>query len=132
MAEIGNLHIDSQDDNMATFLDLMTFILLNRGDKTFIGYDEDHIATMVAKHLADNTCWITHDYHGNITGMIIATPNHQDKLLFIDENLSMNTTNLVAFARRAKEVFKGYTLEFFKHGKYHLDKGNELYDRLTA
>lgn len=114
------------------FLDLLQFVLENRGDKVFKGYDEEQIVQKLAKHLADDTCWITLDNNNKITGMIIATPNWIDRLLFIDENLAMNSANLKAFARRARNVYPNFTLEFYKNGTYHLDTKNTLYDELCS
>lgn len=98
------------------FSDLITFILLNKG-KTFNEYStEKEIAWAVHFALENKTLYYSLDEWGNINGMIMAEKREPQHVLFIIENLAMSLKNLKQFARRASQDFKGYRLEWLKHG----------------
>ena len=62
--------------------------------------------------------------------MIIATKYDKDKVIFIDQNLAMNMDNLKKFARRAKEEFKGYQLEWYKNNKHQMPNTDKVYAKI--
>lgn len=114
---------------MPNFGDLIRFIERNRKDKCFQNDSLHDIIFEVRKGLADNTLYYSMDVKGNITGMILAEikPNN---VLFITENLSMNLSNLKAFAKMAKERFPNLRLEWLKHGIHKKHDTQKLYRKL--
>jgi hypothetical protein len=114
-----------------TFGDLIDFVLFNKSDKTFIGYSISGIVEKLHKAVNNGTFYYTVNSIGMINGMIIATKHEDTKILFIDENLAMNKINLIKFAKRAKEEFKGYKLEWYKHGIHKMPNTNKVYEKLS-
>jgi len=114
-----------------TVRDLMDFILLNRGTTTFMSMSEERIASMVRDGITDETLSYTVDNQGELTGMILAVKDDKQKILFVTENLSMNLTNLKAFASRAKAQWPDYKLEAIRHGSHRKFNTTELYNKLT-
>ena len=98
------------------FKDLIDFILANRTDKVFKGYDECQIAGMLLEALEDNCLYYATD-NNRITGMILAKLSGPSKTVWVEENLAMNMSNLRAFAKKAREQFVGYDFQGFKRGK---------------
>lgn len=97
------------------FSDLVAFVINNKGN-TFKEYkDEMHIAFALKRALDKNLLYYSIDERGDISGMIMAEI-HDNNVLFIVENLSMNLKNLKEFARMAKDNFKGYKIEWLKRG----------------
>lgn len=114
-----------------TLGDLVAFVLLNRSDKSFVGFTEPEITECLVKHIGDNTLYYTTEYN-RITGMIIATVDSERRVLFIDENLAMNLTNLRQFAIWAREQFNGIHLMWRKHGVYKHHNTDKVYDKLIS
>lgn len=87
---------------------------------------------MLARGIEKGTLYYSLDEQQNINGMILATKHEDTKILFIDENLSMTKANLIKFAKRAKEEFKGYHLEWYKNGKHQLPNTDKVYAKLLT
>ena len=114
-----------------TVRDLVDFILLNRGTTTFINMEEPRIASMVRDGISDNTMFYSVNSDNQLTGMILAVKDDEQKILFVTENLAMTLTNLKAFARRAREQWPDYKLEAIRHGSHRKFNTNKLYTKLT-
>ena len=114
-----------------TVRDLVDFILLNRGTTTFMGLDEPRIASMVRDGISDNTMFYSINPDNQLTGMILAVKDDEQKILFVTENLAMTLTNLKAFARRAREQWPDYKLEAIRHGSHRKFNTSKLYSKLT-
>ena len=109
--------------------DLMRFILDNNKGKCFQNYSLHDIIFAVKKGLADETLYYSIDPKGNITGMILAEIK-PGNVLFVIENLSMNISNLKAFAKMAKERFPNLKLEWLKHGIHKKHDTDKIYKKL--
>lgn len=107
-----------------TFKHLYEFILANKKDKVFKGYDDMQIVTMLIEGLHDECLYYAADSNNQITGMILAKISVPSKTLWVEENLAMTLDNLKAFAKKAKQQFPEYTFQGFKCGK------NRNYDKL--
>lgn len=114
-----------------TIGDLYEFSLKHKADKTFIGYSNATIAEMVRDKVEKSLLWYTTDDKNRITGMILASLDYENNILFIDENLAMNKENLRRFARRARIQFNGYTLKWFKNGRYKTPNTERTYAKLS-
>lgn len=114
-----------------TVRDLVDFILLNRGTTTFMDMTEERIASMIRDGIKDETLFYTVNGNNELTGTILAIKDNSQKILFVTENLSMNITNLKAFARRAKVQWPDYKLEAIRHGSHRKFNTSKLYNKLT-
>ena len=115
-----------------TFGDLIKFILENKTDKVFIGDTELQIAQKIYDAANDKTLYYSQDEHNNITGMILAEKIEERKVIFVTENLAMNIGNLIQFAKKAKEQFKDYHLEWLKRGIYKHHNTKQFYKKLSV
>lgn len=114
-----------------TFNDLICFIILNKGD-TFKEYEnEQQIASACLTALNDGLLYYHVSRYGIIDGMIMAE-KRPNNILFVIENLAMNMSNLKDFARRSQLEFKGYKLEWLKHGIYKHHNTVAVYKKLKA
>jgi len=114
-----------------TIRDLVDFVLLNRGTTTFMGLEEPRIASMIRDGIHDGTMFYSVNSDNQLTGMILAVKDDEQKIVFVTENLAMNLTNLKAFARRAREQWPEYKLEAIRHGSHRKFNTNKLYTKLT-
>lgn len=114
---IGDMLIESQDDNMPTFKELLDFIVAHKGNKTFLYYDIAQIAFMVKEALDENSLYFVLDSNNKINGMILAKVSTASKTVWVEENLAMTMNNLKQFVRKAKTQFPGYDIEGFKHSR---------------
>ena len=114
-----------------TFGELMKFIMENKKDKTFLNYSEPQIACMVKEALDDNCLYYHQNIDGSISGMILAEISTGSRVLFVMECLSMCLSTLRLFARKAKVQFKGYRLEWMRHGKHKVFNTERVYNKLT-
>ena len=113
------------------FKDLYEFVMANKSDKTFIGYSDMRIAGMLKEGLDAGTLFYATSPDNKIVGMILAIKDPVTGVLFVTENLSMSLSNLKMFARKAREMFKGYKLEAMRHGKHRQFNTDKLYTKLT-
>jgi len=111
--------------------DLVDFIFLNKG-KTFVGYDtKDKIALLVSNHIQDGSIFYTTNQQGKIIGMILAEIDHEKKIVFVTENLSMSLPTLRLFAAKAKLNWPDYQLKWMKHGIYKHHNTDKVYKKLV-
>ena len=114
-----------------TIGDLVEFILLNKSNKTFLGYTIPEIALKVKIAADAGTLYYSTNEHGIINGMILATKHEDTKVLFVDENLAMCKDTLRKFAKRAKQEFADYKLEWQKHGIHKSHNTEKVYAKLS-
>jgi hypothetical protein len=112
-----------------TFKDLYDFVQRNKGD-TFVGYSDAGIVDLLYKHIKDHSLFYEQGHDGEITGMIIADIIHEDKIIYVQENLSMNIRRLGRFALKARETWPGYKIEYTKHGIYKAPNTEKLLKKL--
>jgi hypothetical protein len=115
-----------------TIKNLVDFVLLNRSDKTFKGDTEWDIANKIVLAIKSGVLYYSTNSMGNIDGTVLATIHTDTKILFIDENLAMNKTNLRRFAKKAKEEFPDYRLEWYKNGIHQMPNINKFYAKLSV
>ena len=113
-----------------TVRDLVDFILLNRGTTTFMDMEEPRIASILRDGISDHSLFYSVNFDNQLTGMILAVKDDEQKILLVTENLSMTLTNLKAFARRAREQWPEYKLEAIRHGSHRKFNTNKLYTKL--
>lgn len=114
------------------FSDLVDFVLLNKGD-TFKEYNtEEQIAWMLKAAIDKGLLYYSINEMGYIDGLIVAEKREEEEVLFVIENLSMTLKNLKKFAARAKEEFKGYKLEWFKHGIHKKHNTEHVWKKLCT
>jgi mRNA-degrading endonuclease YafQ of YafQ-DinJ toxin-antitoxin module len=117
------------DDMTPTFKDLVDFVIANKG-KTFVGYDHQGIVNLLYKHISDSSLYFEQDLDGKLSGMIIADFDHDNRIIYIQENLSMNLARLGRFASKARNIYPTYSIEYTKHGKYKKLNTERLYKKL--
>lgn len=111
--------------------DLFEFIKANKGNKTFIGYDDKRIVDMMLVAIKNQTLYYHTNSYGKIVGMILATIDSENGILFVDENLAMTLETLKMFARRAKKDFPNLNLQWMKNGVYKMHNTKRIYDKLS-
>jgi len=68
-----------------TIGDVVDFILLNRGDRSFVDWSEPDILWRLQKATAENTlCYCTNEYTGNITGVMIGEIRETNKFYIVN------------------------------------------------
>jgi hypothetical protein len=111
---------------------LLDFVIDNKdkGNKCFQGFNREQIAKMLIDATDEHTLFYSHNNEGKITGMIIAAKDSEKKVLYVQNNLAMCLSNLKTFAKKAKEMFTGYKLEWTKHGKLKQHNTELVYKKL--
>ena len=115
-----------------TFKDLFDFVLANKGTRTFMGYSEERIFSMLKEGIDAQTLLYAQDSLGKIIGMILAIKDDKQKILFVTENLAMSLSTLKQFASIAKERFPDYKLEAIRHKGHRKFNTSKLYSKLTT
>jgi hypothetical protein len=118
--------------NTLTIKDLYEFVKANKSNKTFIGYTDEQILVKIYDTINHGVLYYCTDSSNQISGTVLATIHTDTKILFIDENLAMNKTNLRRFAKRAKEEFPNYRLEWYKNGVHQMPNINKFYAKLSV
>ena len=113
-----------------TFKDLVEFVVVNKKDKTFLGYDEPTIIKMLLQGINDGLLLYLVNTEGKLTGMILAEKDELRKILFVTENLSMSLSNLRTFVKIARDRWSNYTLGWVKHGNEKFYNQNTVYNKL--
>lgn len=85
---------------------------------------------MLADGVRDNSLYYSVDENNNIIGMILAEVDHDEKEVFVVENLAMNLLTLRQFAEKAKKQFPNYTLAARRHGMLREFNTTKLYNKL--
>lgn len=120
---------------MATFKDIVDFIVFNKKDSNFITddgrpYTIGEITYIVQKGIDNTTlCYCTDD-NDNVTGIILAEKDVESKVLYIFENLAMSLSNLREIAKRCKEVYPDFNLEWRKKGLKHKPNTDKFYQKI--
>jgi len=114
-----------------TIKDLYDFALVNKKDRTFLGYDDQRVLSVIAQAVFAGSFYYTTDSDDNICGMLLATIDHASKDIHVDENLAMNIKTLHEYAKRAKVDYPGYTLRWRKHGKPKKYNTDKIYEKLA-
>jgi hypothetical protein len=110
--------------------DVIDFIVEHKGKTTFIALTLPQIAWMVSEAIKNKSIWIMVN-KDSISGLIIANINHEEKKIFVTENLAITIKNLKEFARRARLEFPGYTIEAVRHNCRRKFNTQKLYSKLT-
>jgi hypothetical protein len=118
-------------DVKITLGELYEFVIANKGTRTFMGLSDDEIKEMLIKGCQDGTMLFALNFNNKVSGMILAIKDSEKKILFVIENLAMTLSNLRAFAKIAKERYKGYKLEAIRHGSHRKFNTDKLYNKLT-
>jgi len=112
------------------FKDLYEFVLANKTDKTFLGYNDMQIASLLITGIKEGTLLYALNSSNKISGMILASKDDESKYLFITENLAMNLKTLKEFAKVAKERWPDYSLRWKKHGINKQHNTERVYSKL--
>ena len=114
-----------------TVQDIVNFILENKKDKVFINQTLDEIVLQVYKGVEDETIFYSTDEDGKVNGMVLAELRPDEGVLFITENLAMSLKTLKNMATTFGPRFKGYRLEWLKHGIYKQHNTDKVYKKLS-
>ena len=90
---------------------------------------EVEIASLLQYGLDNNTTLYT-SAGDNVTGVIVAIPDEENSMLWVEENLAMTLANLKQFAKEALNRFPCYDLQWRKHGICKVHNTNNLYKKL--
>lgn len=114
-----------------TFKDLVDFVLVNKGDKTFRGYSEGEIVCMLKRGIEEHSLYYEQGLDGRVIGMILAEVDHERKTIWVTENLAMSLTVLNKFAQKGKMQFPNYNLSAQRHGHDVHFNTEKLYTKLN-
>ncbi len=117
-------------NELPTFKDLYDFVMVNKTNKSFIGYSEERIIAMLKEGIDDKTLYYALSPEGKMVGMLLAIKDDKQKILFISENLSMSLHTLKLFAEKGRKMFPGYRLEAMKHSKHRKFNIDKLCERI--
>jgi hypothetical protein len=118
--------------NPPTLKDLIDFVIANKSNKVFRGDSDNTIANKLYAGVHHQSLFFHTDSNGKIVGMILADRDDEKKLLFITENLAMSLATLKIFARKAKERWPDYKLEWHKHDIHKKHNTHKLYKKLSV
>jgi dihydrodipicolinate reductase len=110
--------------------EIINFIEINKKDKVFIGLTLPQIVWEVLEAIKKNSIWVIVN-DNTISGMILASIDHEHKKIFITRNLAMTLANLKHLAQKAKKEFVGYTIEAMRHDCHRKFNTEKLYKKLS-
>jgi hypothetical protein len=112
-----------------TVKDLYNFVQTNKGN-TFVGYSDAEIVELLFNHVKSHSLFYEQSEEGDIVGLIVADIDHNNKLIYVQENLSMSLSRLGRFAKKAVEAWPNYKIEYTKHGIYKAPDTDKLLKKL--
>ena len=116
--------------NQPIFKDLLDFVLAHKSNKVFRGDTDSQIANKLYAGIHHQSLFFHTDSNGTIVGMILADRDDNNKLLFVTENLALSLATLKIFARKAKELWPDYKLEWNKHDIHKKHNTDKIYKKL--
>ena len=114
--------------NTPTGKEIVDFILANRKDKTF-KCSVEQIVYKILKAIQNNCICYNITPEGKVNGVLIATRDDTNKILYITDNLAMTLSNLKIFARMAKHYYPDYKLAYHKHDTQRIET-DKVYNKL--
>jgi hypothetical protein len=104
---------------MILVTDLVSFVLRHRKNKVFKDWEPWQIDTVIAQASFRNSiCVDICDISGTIFGIVIGTPNHSNKVMHIDQILTIHVSTMRKFGQWLRTNYPGYTLTAIRRGKF--------------
>lgn len=113
-----------------TLKDMFDFVLKNKKDKTFLGMNDTEILIALREGLLNGILLYSFNDKEEIDGMILAEISKESGTIFVVENLAMSLANLKKFAKKSKETWPEYKLEWLKHGIHKTHDTKKFYKKL--
>lgn len=127
---VDTLQATFENNLTPSFRELVEFVLANKSDRTFKGYTDEQIISMLRDGIENHSLYYEQGLDGRIKGMILASVDSQRKLLWVDENLAMSLGTLRRFAQKAKINFPNYSIAGKRHGRDVYFDTAKLYSKL--
>lgn len=131
MVETTGMHTEFKAvEKPITLGDLYEFIQTHKGTKTFVNMSDKEIVDDILLAITNKTLYY-HTVNGKIVGMILATIDREHGILYINQNLAMNLNILKLFAKKAKQDFAGFNLQWRKNNILKMHNTDKVYDKLA-
>ena len=114
-----------------TIPDLIQFVLRNRRGKAFKGWTPQQIGWRIERALNNGGLAMAVNDKGAIVGLCCATPDHEKKVLHVDEILTTWPQALSGIIQKYKQWFDGFEITARRRGKQKLYRTGRLVHLLS-
>jgi hypothetical protein len=127
---VGTVLASYCEDMTPTFKDLLDFVNANKSDKSFVGHSQEFIIHLLQTHLSSGGLYYEQHLDGRLAGVVLCDFDHEKKIGFVTENLSMSLSRLGRFAAKFRANYPQYSLEAIRHGRHVKFDTEKLYKKL--
>lgn len=95
-----------------SYIDLVTFVILHRGDRVFRNLSVSDVTKQIVFASSKNElCYTLTDDEQQLNGLILYTVYPRDKMLFVRQILCLDKQSLRQLIDTFRVIYPGYTLE---------------------